>query len=309
MEKANRTFIDKLGRLLYWGPPWETDPKKRTISYADNVWRTSLYGLSKFFKLRTAKPRIADEQLALRKELDMCVESVRKCYDPITNKFSRHPDHDKDDFSRDQWVMANIFLSVVYDYAYTKLLPFKWRLSKRYFSTIDLWIWYKLISRETFSKIWFWFYSITTRIGLKLYMLRWWIFDNIWHSKKTVRPEYYGFHLMAWQFFAIANRWGIDGKTKVAKALIDYLDYTNDRAKGKNGLLEMLICLDHTWAEPLNHKNISGFPFQNMLPWQNINLHSHHEYSKAYFITLDEKEIWLANDIYTSMYNYLTYWK
>lgn len=309
MKKSNRTFIDKLGRLLYWGPPWEVDPEKRTISYADNVWRTSIYGLSKFFQLKTAKPRIVDEQINLRRELDKCVESVRECYDPITDTFSRHPKHDKDDFSRDQFVMANVFLSIVYDYAYTKLLPFKWRLSKRYFATIDLWIWYKLINREDFSETWFWLYSMITRISIKLYMFRWWLFDNVWHSKKTVRPEYYAFHLMAWQFFAIADRWDIDGMTKVQEALVDYLDYTNYRAEGKNGLLDMLIVLETAWAEPLNHKNISGFPFQNMVPWQDIKLYSHHEYSNAYFIALSEEDVWLANNVYESLYNYLSYLK
>ena len=291
------TFFDSLGRLLVMGPPWEVDPKKREIKYGDNVWRTALYGIAQYFKLKKARSesKRAYNSYALMK----AKKAVLSCYE--NGKYSRHPDHDKDDFSRDQFVMANVFLSIIGE----QLLPFKWRLSKRYFSTIDLWLWYKVIDRAEFSKTWFSLYSIITKISIKLYMLRWWLFDNVWGSKNTMRPEYYAFHLMSWQFFAITEKWDINKKYSVQESLVKYLDYTNKRAKGRNGLIEMLLLRDIEHATRLNHGNISGFPFQNMLPWQNIQLKSHHEYSSAYFIALEKGNVWLADIVFNSLLKYL----
>jgi hypothetical protein len=275
-----RYFIDDFDRLCFRSPAWETDINKVEIGKADSVWRTALA----CFAYPEKRKKFIDS-IMLAKE---------------NGKYKRHPNWEKDDFSRDQWVMAACALYIFDKEKFLEWKP-KLKLSKRFFITIDMYAWYMFL--KTKSKFWFFIYEKFTLFQLATYFKRW----NLSISKydKRVLPEYYGFHLLCWMYYCIRKSKPEVKNSKLHRKINEFLDLTNGKVEDRNILLNSLI--NGNMYDIYDESKIirsSGFMWQNLVPWHNLLLNSsQHKYTNQYFIELEEDDLCFTKDILNYDFN------
>lgn len=272
MNKVEKRWVfdDKYGRRVSMRPNWEVDPAKRKLATADNVWNTAMAAIAYPSK---------------RKKY---MESLDTCYE--NGKYTRHPKHPRDDFSRDQYIML-----IVANFLFGDISKFppKFRLSKRFFNSPNIYFWWKYL--KTGSSIFKWLFELTLKTTILTYYLRWFVYENI--TKKLPIPEFYAFHLMCWQYFTYREKSKKNYNIKLFNLLFDYLIYCERKTKGSNDLLFSLLTGIKSEDAVINTPNVKGFIWQNLINWQDFKFNTgEHEYTNAYFIKLD-KERSIAKDI------------
>lgn len=255
------------------GPEWLSN-EEQSPRLADNVWRTAIGCFA-----------YKDYRSRLLKGLDSCY---------YNGKYTRHPDWDRDDFSRDQYVML---VCAQFMFGDTKNAPFKWRLSRRYFNSPNIFLWKKYL--DTGKGIYGLLFELTMILNIALFRLMWFWNDNV---KKVKDVNFYGFHLMCWQFYTyrikssenkysflhkLMDRYMIDCEARVSKGMSWQINY----------LLDALINGENFNPTVLTPRP-TGFPWQNLVPWDKIKYRSHHEYSKAYWVKVPDRERCLFIDIF-----------
>lgn len=263
-------FIDKYNRLIDLGPKWKSKKDRRPL-LADNIWRTALGCFA-----------YPDDRPQLMEGLNSCLKN---------GNYWRHPDWSSDNFSRDQYIML---IAAQYFFGNPKKFPPKIKLSKRYFSGLGVWSWWKYLTsgKKIFDRL----FVILTTLNLFVYRVRWYLHDLI----KTPPPEFFGFHLMCWQYYCYNHKRGAVNE-KLKDNMSEFLLDCEYRVSGNvwqiNDLLDRLLG-SPSYTDKSTIKRVSGFPWQNLVPWQNIKTKSHHKYSKGYWIEVPKGVRCLFVDIF-----------
>ena len=290
-----RYIIDKLGAFLYQGPSWEVNPKLWRGGHADAPWRT---GIAAFCYPEHRKKFL---------------EFIKSCDN--NGKFWRHPEHTKDDFSRDQYIMSVSALAIYEPESLEKFFKPKLKLSKRFNISPSLYFWRKLLSAKNkyAIKLHRFLYTITSLINLNLNYFGWFLHRTLKFPKflqkyiKTgkLRPPYFAFHLHSWMFFTAHKTGKIDMNGLLGKESIKQMEFLNKKVDSRNYLMELLLTNKSNTQEPyisFPHKNITNFMWQNLVPWTRMSDHvrKKNRYENIFFNTMENEDYYFSYDILSS---------
>ena len=199
--------LEDNGKIRFYfrdGMMWE-----RTHDAGDNLWRTSL-------------AYIAYGHPALKDGMLNCTRWINENH----VQFYRSVEQTDENVSRDQITMFLIAMALRGEDVkiYTKAI--KWKLSKRYSLTVDMWLWMKALGGSKIAKSLF--YLIEAPIA-KIYQLL-----NKSNISKNKFPSY-AVHLLAWQNYALKSNSGF--KDAINSAVVKMADK-------ENYLIRLLSCYD-----------------------------------------------------------------
>ncbi|MCD4682003.1 MAG: hypothetical protein K8R86_01860 [Bacteroidales bacterium] len=159
--------------------------RERTVGTGDNLWRTSL-------------AYIAYGDPVLKEGMLGCTKWIT----PDHVQFYRSVEQNDTTVSRDQITMFLAAMAVRGEDVKPYIKATKWKISKRYSLTLDMWLWMKAIAGNKFAKKLF----FLTEVPLaKAYQL----WDKLNISKKKF-PSY-AVHLLAWQIYSLQDNSGLKG--------------------------------------------------------------------------------------------------
>jgi len=156
------------------GMMWE-----RTVDEGDNLWRTSL-------------AYIAYGDSALKEGMLDCTKWIS----PDHVQYFRSTEQNDTTVSRDQVTMFLAAMAIRGEDVKPYIKATKWRLSKRYSLTLDMWLWMKALSGNKFAKKLFFLTEVPL---VKAYQL----WDKLNISKNKF-PSY-AVHLLAWQIYSLED--------------------------------------------------------------------------------------------------------
>jgi hypothetical protein len=196
MEKF---YIDNHNLLIELVTDWENSKKGKTVyipAIGDALWRTAI-------GLITLPKSNSNERSYLLLGILKCLQGKS-----LNNSYSgpiRHPEHESDDCSRDQVIMAMSALLISKNNLIARKFAsdLKYRISKRYTMVPSMWLWIKSISSRSEIKynilinlfsIFFTIECVLSYISTQLGL-----FFGI---NKMIYPAY-ALHLSAWQMHSI----------------------------------------------------------------------------------------------------------
>lgn len=204
------------------GMMWE-----RTFDEGDNLWRTSL-------------AFIAYRDPALKEGMLQCLEwnadgSVR---------YYRSTSKNDETVSRDQVSMFLSAMALGGEDVKKYVKATKWRLSKRYSLTPDMWLWMRALGGNKFARTLFYLMEIPIA---KTYQL--WNNSNISKGKFPA----YAVHLLAWQVYALNDPSNLN-KT-LSRIIVKMAE--------KENLLVKLLC-----DQPVGSQQVLNVKPKNDFQWQ-----------------------------------------
>ena len=204
-QTYNHFSLEDNGKINFYfkdGMMWE-----RTHDSGDNLWRTSL-------------AYIAYGHPALKEGMMNCTRWIDKNH----IRFYRSVEQTDENVSRDQITMFLVALALRGEDVkkYTKAI--KWKLSKRYSLTPDMWLWLKALGGNKIARTLFYLIEIPI---VKVYQL--WNKSNISKNKFPA----YAVHLLAWQIYALENNSNM--KQTIGSAVVKMADK-------ENYLIRLLCC-------------------------------------------------------------------
>lgn len=173
--------------------------KERTIDNGDNLWRTSL-------------AYIAYGHQTL-------LEGIKKCQqwsDEDHVQFYRSSEQDDNDVSRDQITMFLAALAVRGQPVKKYINAIKWKISKKYSLTIDMWLWMQALKGGKLRKMQFFMVQIPIIRAASL-----------WNQTKLSKEKFpaYALHLLAWQIYSLKSSSRL--KWKLASMVVRMADDDN----------------------------------------------------------------------------------
>jgi len=200
-------------------------------SGGDNLWRTSISYMA------YNDPAFLEGMLA-------CTKWIKKNH----VQYYRTNYHNDTTVSRDQVTMFLVAMALSGEDVKKYVKATKWKLSKKYSLTIDMWLWMRALGGSKFAEKLF----FVTQIPIaKVYQL--WNKSNISKSKF---PSY-AVHLLAWQIYALQS----NSKYEASLNRI-----VLSMAEDKNYLVRLL--LDY----PVTQEQINGVKPETGFQWQRDEL-------------------------------------
>jgi len=156
--------------------------RERTIGAGDNLWRTSLAYIA------YADPVLKEGMLGCTKWIS-----------PKHVQYYRSVNQDDNNVSRDQVTMFLASMAIRGEDVKPYIKATKWKLSKRYSLTLDMWLWMKALGGNKFAKKIFYLTEVPI---VKIY--------QFWDKLKISKNRFpsYALHLLAWQLYALDNDFG-----------------------------------------------------------------------------------------------------
>ena len=246
------------GKTRYFfkdGMMWERGARAH-----DNLWRTSI-------------AYIAYGDPKLKKGMLDCI----KWETPDKIRYYRSTYQEDEDVSRDQVTMFLVAMALQGEDVKKYVKATKWRLSKRFTLTIDMWLWMQAISGNKLAGKLF---NLIEMPVVKTYYLL-----NISNLTKRKFPAY-AIHLLAWQLYAVDDESPMHSKI---------CSMVNKMADDDNYLVKMLI------GEQVSMEEINSVVPITDFQWQR-GKHDTNLYLRP--LTKDEAEYNLISiDILNAIYN------
>ena len=151
--------------------------RERTVGEGDNLWRTSL-------------AYIAYRHPTLMEGMLDCL----KWNEDGSIRYYRSTEKTDNDFSRDQLTMFLTAMSLSGEDVKKYVKATKWKLSRRFSLTVDMWLWMRALGGSKLARTLF--YLIEIPIA-KTYQL--------WNKSNLSKGKFpsYAVHLLAWQVYAL----------------------------------------------------------------------------------------------------------
>lgn len=151
--------------------------RERPHNSGDNLWRTSI-------------AFIAYKHPALKDGMLSCTRWIT----PKHVQYYRSVEQDDEDVSRDQVTMFLVAMALEGEDVKKYIKATKWKLSKRFSLTIDMWLWMKALGGSKLAQRMFFITQIPIA---KIYQL--------WNKSGLSKKKFpaYATHLLAWQIYAL----------------------------------------------------------------------------------------------------------
>lgn len=201
--------------------------RERTHDSGDNLWRTSIAFIT--YK----DPVLKDGML-----------SCTKWISPKHVQYYRSFEQTDTDVSRDQVTMFLVAMALSGEDVNKYLKATKWKLSKRFSLTIDMWLWMKALGGNKFAQKMF----FVTQIPIaKIY--------HLWNQSGLSKKKFpaYASHLLAWQIYALND------DSKYQKSLGEIVMKLAD---DDNYLVKLLLDLPVSKEQVENVKPTTDFKWQ-----------------------------------------------
>lgn len=201
--------------------------RERPHDCGDCLWRTSIAYIT-----------YKDEVLK---------DGMVNCTKWISSKhvqYYRSVEQNDNDVSRDQVTMFLVAMALNGEDVKKYIKATKWKLSKRFSLTIDMWLWMKALGGSKFAQKMF----FVTQIPIaKVYQL--------WNKSGLSKKKFpaYASHLLAWQIYVLND------KTKYQKSLAEIVSKLADH---DNYLVRLLLDLPVSQEQVENVKPTTDFQWQ-----------------------------------------------
>jgi len=201
--------------------------RERTHDSGDNLWRTSI-------------AYITYKDQAFKEGMINCTRWIS----PKHVQYYRSVEQNDEDVSRDQVTMFLVAMALNGEDVNKYIKATKWKLSKRFSLTIDMWLWMKALGGSKFAQKMFFVIQIPIA---KTY--------HLWNKSGFSKKKFpaYASHLLAWQIYALND------DSKYQKSLSDIVSKLAD---DDNYLVRLLLDLTVNKEQVENVKPTTDFKWQ-----------------------------------------------